>query len=145
MVPEETQRVIDVEQCLVPVTQRETARLFQKIDDIIDNTVQPKGLDSLMEMFAPKTDRRDPEISCAYFDQLEKFPTVEMSSDANETLRTDADLMYRVLNEKGVKCELVMLKNTFHACSTLGKGSPETIELMDENIRFMDECFSSDH
>lgn len=132
--------------CLLPQSPLcdMTGDLDRSCYEIIDNTVQPEGLSPLMDMYAPGIDRRDPEISCAYFDQLERFPPVEMSCDFNETLRADAELMYRVLNEKGVNCELIMLKNTFHACSTLGNGSPETIELMKENIRFMDECFNAD-
>ena len=81
------------------------------------------------------------ENSCAYFDRLNEFPPVMMSCDANETLRADAELMYHKFEEIGVPCELIMLKNTFHACSTLGTGSPETMRLMQENISFMDECF----
>ncbi len=119
-----------------------TGSLDRSYYEINDNTVSPEGLDPLFEMYAPGIDRRNPEISCAYFDQLEKFPPVEMSCDANETLRADSEMMYEILNEKGVKCELVMLYDTFHACSTLGNGSPETIALMEENIRFMDEAFA---
>ena len=119
-----------------------TGDLDRSYYEIHDETVTPEGLVPLFDMYAPGIDRKDPEISCAYFDRLEEFPPVEMSCDANETLRADADLMYKILREKGVKCELVMLHDTFHACSTLGKGSPETLQLMDENIRFMEECFA---
>ena len=119
-----------------------TGGLDRSYYQIKDNTVTPEGLDPLFDMYAPGIDRKDPEISCAYFDRLDRFPPVEMSCDANETLRADAEMMYKVLNTKGVKCELVMLYDTFHACSTLGNGSPETIQLMEENIRFMDEAFA---
>lgn len=129
--------------CLLPQSPLcdMTGELDRSYYEIIDNTVSPEGLDPLMDMYAPGIDRKNPEISCAYFDKLEKFPPVMMSCDANETLRADAELMYRVLNEKGVECELVMLKNTFHACSTLGNGSPETKELMNINKEFVDRCF----
>ena len=121
-----------------------TGDLDRSYYEIKDDTVQPEGLDPLMDMYAPGVDRRNPEISCAYFDELEKMPPAEMSFDANETLRADAEMMYRVLLEKGVTCQLIMMENTFHACSTLGTGSPETLQLLKENVRFMDACFQSD-
>ncbi|MBR0474826.1 MAG: alpha/beta hydrolase [Erysipelotrichaceae bacterium] len=133
-----------VPDCLLPQSPLcdLTGNLDRSYYEIRDNTVKPEGLGPLMDMFAPGVDRKNPELSCAYFDKLDSFPPVMMSCDANETLRADAEMMYEKLKEKGVDCELIMLVNTFHACSTLGNGSPETIQLMEENIRFMERCFS---
>lgn len=129
--------------CLVPQSPLcdLTGTLDRSYYEIKDNTVAPEGLDPLVDMYAPGCDRKNPEISCAYFDQLEKMPPVLMSFDANETLRADAEMMNRLLQEKGVDCDCIMLENTFHACSTSGIGTPETFELLMDDIEFIRKQF----
>lgn len=63
-----------------------------------------------------------------------------MTCNFNETLRADAQAMYRKLREHGAEANLIILKNAFHACSTLGTGSPETMALMLDNIAFIRNC-----
>ena len=118
-----------------------TGELDRSYYEIRDNTVSPEGLAPLMDMYAPGMDRRNPEISCAYFDQLEKMPPVLMSFDESETLRADAELMNRLLKEKGVDSDCIMMRNTFHACSTSGVGTPETFELLLDDIEFIRKHF----
>lgn len=118
-----------------------TGTLDRSYYEIQDNTVSPEGLTPLFDMYAPGVDRTNPEISCAYFDRLDEMPPTLMSFDASETLRADAELMYRLLREKGVDCDCVMLKNTFHACSTAGIQTPETFKLMLYDIEFVRKHF----
>lgn len=91
-------------------------------------------------MYAPGADPKNPEVSPIFYTQLQKFPPVTMTCDFNETLRADAEAMYKKLEEQGVDVRLIILKNTFHACSTLGTGSPETMALMLDNIDFIKNC-----
>lgn len=132
--------------CLLP--QSPLCDLSGELDrsyyEIIDNTVSPEGLIPLIDMYAPGTDRKNPELSVRYFDQLKKMPPVLMSFDANETLRADAEMMNKVLREKGVDSDCIMMKNTFHACSTAGIQTPETFELLLDDIEFIRKHFQDD-
>ena len=122
-----------------------TGELDRSYYEIRDNTVAPEGLDPLVDMYAPGVDRKNPEISCMYFDQLEKMPPVLMSFDANETLRADAEKMNEVLLSKGVDSDYVMLEGTFHACSTAGVGTAETFELLMIDIEFLRKQFKESY
>ena len=122
-----------------------TGDLDRSYYEIKDNTVAPEGLTPLMDMYAPGIDRKNPEISCLYFDQLEKFPPVLMSFDANETLRADAEKMNEALKAKGVDSDCIMMVHTFHACSTAGIGTPETFELLMDDIEFLRKHFGDNY
>ncbi|MBQ8995677.1 MAG: alpha/beta hydrolase fold domain-containing protein [Oscillospiraceae bacterium] len=130
-------------ECLLPQSPLcdLTGELDRSYYTIRDNTVTPEGLDPLFDMYAPGVDRKDPEISVSYCDRLGEFPPTLMSCDSNETLRADAEDLEKKMRTAGACCDLIMLENSFHACSTLGTGSPETLELMQEDISFMKACF----
>lgn len=128
--------------CLVPHSP--VCDLSDSLDrsyyEIIDGTVSPDAVEPIRRMYAPNADPKYPEVSVLFYEHLDRFPPVTMTCDFNETLRADADAMYKKLKESGVQTHLIILKNTFHACSTLGTGSPETMQLMLDNIAFMKKC-----
>lgn len=128
--------------CLVPHSPLcdLSGSLERSYYEIIDGTVSPEAAEPIRRMYAPDADPKHPEVSPLFYKHLDKFPPVTMTCDFNETLRADADAMYRKLKECGVDVHLIILKNTFHACSTLGTGSPETMQLMLDNIDFIKKC-----
>lgn len=107
--------------------------------EIIDGTVtSPEVLKYIAAVYAgPNPDFTNPEIDVKHYTHFDRFPPTYLSCDYNETLRADAEFMHRVLEESGVEVYLTIMKNAFHACSTLGTGSPETMQLMLDNIAFI--------
>ena len=107
--------------------------------DIIDGTVTgPEALRYIAAVYAGKgADLTNPEIDVKHYAYFEKFPPTYLTCDFSETLRADSEHMYKLLSEAGVDVHLTIMKNTFHACSTLGTGSPETMQLMRDNIEFI--------
>lgn len=118
-----------------------TGELKRDYYSISDGTVSEDTLPYLTACYAPGVDLKNPEISCCYFDRLHLFPPTMISCDSQETLRADSDLIYKTLQEKGVEAHMVMFEGAFHACSTLGVGSPETFALLQKNIIFVKKCF----
>lgn len=112
--------------------------------EIIDGTVtSPEAITYIAAVYAGKdADLSNPEITVKYFDKFDKFPPTVLTCDFNETLRADSEYMYKILDAAGVDVDLIIMKNTFHACSTLGVGSPETKKLMLDNIEFIKRCFA---
>ena len=47
--------------------------------------------------------------------------------------------MYKKCEQIGVDVELVEVKGTFHAFATIGTGTPETKQILEENILFMNK------
>lgn len=46
---------------------------------------------------------------------------------------------YKKCEQAGVDVELVEVKGTFHAFTTIGTGTPETKRILEENIKFMNK------
>lgn len=107
--------------------------------EIIDGSVtSPAVIPYIAEMFAGKNaDFTNPELDVKHYDSWEKFPPTWLTCDYNETLRADSEYLYHKLEENGVDVRLTILKGAFHACSTLGTGSPETFELLKNNAVFI--------
>ena len=130
-------------ECLLPQSPltNVTGELKRDYYEIHDNTVQPDALPYLMAVYCPGEDLYNPEISVLHSDKLAQFPPTMISCDANETLREDAEAAYKTLSDLGVETHLVIFENSFHACSTAGTGTPETLRLLFENIQFVRRCF----
>lgn len=106
-----------------------------------DNTVSLEGLPYIWKMYAPDENKDNPELSAIYFDKFDQFPPTAISINDTETLRADGDKLYEVLNTYNVDVHLTMFEGAFHACTTLGIGSPETFKVMMDNIIFIHERF----
>ena len=132
-----------VPECIVPHSpvcdfSDSLDRSYYEIKDI---TVSVEGLNSLVNAYCPSSDLKEPEISPIYFDGFDKFPPTIITCDFNETLRADCEALYKKMEEAGADVNLIIYKNTFHAFAPIGTSSPETMELMIENIKFMRKCW----
>lgn len=107
--------------------------------EIIDGTItSPSAIPYIAKVYAgEEADIMNPEIDNKKYTHYDRFPPTFLTCDYNETLRADSEWMYHTLEEAGIDVTLVIMKNTFHACSTLGTGSPETMKLMQDNITWM--------
>lgn len=113
-------------------------RSYYTIDD---NTISPEALPYIWKVYCPGADLHNPELSAIYFDKLDQFPPTAISVNDTETLRADGDKLYEVLKTHNIDVTLTMFEGAFHACTTLGIGSPETFKVMMDNITFIHERF----
>lgn len=71
------------------------------------------------------------------FGDYSGFPPTFITCDFKETLASDSECLYGKLQQAGIEAQMVVMKNTFHAFATIGTGTPETKQLLEDNIRFM--------
>ena len=109
-----------------------------------DVTVSREGIEALVDCYCPGQDTTNPEISVIRYGHFDKFPPTTITCDANETLRADAEALYNKLIDAGVDATLLMYHGTFHAFAPIGTSSPETMELLIDNIHFMKRCWGEE-
>ena len=114
-----------------------TFTLDRSYYDIHDITVSVGGLTPLQKIYCGNADVNDHELTVLNFEHFDAFPPTTITCDANETLRADADALYKKLDAAGIDVTLLMYHNTFHAFAPIGTSSPETTELLIDNINFM--------
>lgn len=113
-----------------------TEALDRTAHEINDFTVHIGAFGPLRELYVGSYDPHDPTISPIYGD-FENFPATFLTCDANEVLYADALAVYCKCIAAGVPAELVEMKGAFHAFATIGTGSPETMQILQENVAFM--------
>lgn len=103
-----------------------------------DFTVYQKGLDVLSDMYCPDVSRRT-EIYCSpCYADFAGMPPMLLAWDKTETLAPDNELLVRKLQEAGVEVQYKVYEGTFHAFATTGKGTPESLEVLNDTIAFME-------
>lgn len=104
--------------------------------EIDDFTVKQGCLIPLKKIYVGENKPDNPLISPVFGD-YEGFPPTFITCDYNETLYADAKALYKKCEQAGVDVEMVEMKGTFHAFASIGTGSPETKQILEENIAFM--------
>lgn len=113
-----------------------TEKLDRNQHPIDDFTVKQGFLRPLKEMYIGIGDAHNPHISPIY-GEFDGFPPIYITCDYNETLYADSKALYDKCESVGVKVQMVIMKNTFHAFATIGTGTPETLEILKESVSFM--------
>ncbi len=108
-----------------------------KRDDSMDFTVNQAGLSFLAELYCPGADVKDKLVSPVYADYT-GFPPTLLAWDKTETLAADSDWLVKTLTESGVDVTYKSYDDCFHAFATTGRGTPESSEIMDDTIAFID-------
>lgn len=108
-------------------------RTEHKVDDF---TVKEGCLKPLNQIYVADNEADNPYIS-PLFGDFNGFPPTYITCDYNETLYADAKALYDKLEQSKVNVELVEVKGTFHAFATIGTGTPETKQILEENMAFM--------
>lgn len=108
-------------------------RTEHKVDDF---TVKEGCLKPLNQIYIADNEADNPYIS-PLFGDFNEFPPTYITCDYNETLYADAKALYEKCEQCGVDVELVEVKGTFHAFATIGTGTPETQQILEDNIAFM--------
>lgn len=115
-----------------------TGNLDREEHEIDDFTVKEGCLKPLNEIYVGNNKANNPYIS-PLFGDYENFPPIFITCDYNETLYADAKALYKKCDQLGVDVELIEMKGTFHAFATIGTGTPETKQILEENIAFMNK------
>lgn len=114
-----------------------TNRVDRTYYPLNDPILKPGSIDAIGEIYCPGQDRKDYRLSPLYFDEFQSFPPTYITVDANEYLRADSEKLYQILDEKGVETDLCLYHDTYHAFAITGSLTPETDEILKENIRVM--------
>lgn len=115
-----------------------TGSLNRTEHTIDDFTVKEGCLKPLNQIYVAEHEADDPYIS-QIFGDFKDFPPTYITCDYHETLYADARALYEQCEKYGVDVELVEVKGTFHAFATIGTGTPETQQILEENIVFMNK------
>lgn len=115
-----------------------TGNLDREEHEIDDFTVKESCLKPLNEIYVGNNKANNPYVS-PLFGDYENFPPIFITCDYNETLYADAKALYEKCDQSGVDVELIEMKGTFHAFATIGTGTPETKQILEENIAFMNK------
>lgn len=115
-----------------------TGNLDRGEHEIDDFTVKEGCLKPLNEIYVGNNKADNPYIS-PLFGDYENFPPIFITCDYNETLYADAKSLYKKCEQLGVDVELIEMKGAFHAFATIGTGTPETKQILEENIAFMNK------
>lgn len=113
-----------------------TGSLNRTEHTVDDFTVKEGCLKPLNQIYVADNEVDNPYIS-PLFGDFNGFPPTYITCDYNETLYADAKALYVKCEQQGVDVELVEVKGTFHAFATIGTGTPETQQILEENIAFM--------
>lgn len=108
-------------------------RTEHKVDDF---TVKEGCLKPLNQIYVADNKADHPYIS-PLFGDFSGFPPTYITCDYNETLYADAKALYEKCEQSKVDVELVEVKGTFHAFATIGTGTPETKQILEENVAFI--------
>lgn len=115
-----------------------TSSLDRTEHEIDDFTVKEGCLKPLNKIYVGNNKADNPYIS-PLFGDYKNFPPIFITCDYNETLYADSKALYKKCEEAGIDVELTVVKGTFHAFATIGTGTPETKQILEENIVFMNK------
>lgn len=115
--------------------------LDRSLHEINDFTVKEGCLIPLNKIYVDSAESNNTFIS-PIFGDFENFPPTFITCDYNETLFADSMALYEKLQSQNITVKMVQMKNAFHAFATIGSGSPETAELLKDNLNFILENFN---
>lgn len=102
-----------------------------------DFTVPPEGLDCLGKMYyADESQLTDP-IYSPYYADYHGFAPTYLVWDESESLAVDAEILRDKMMEAGVELIVEGYPDCFHAFPTTGRGTPESSEVMDKTVAFI--------
>lgn len=112
---------------------------YNRVKDITkDFTVTPEGLNWLGSLYCKDMDTTNPYISPYYADYT-GMPPMLLAWDKTETLAVDSELLAEKLQKAGVEVHAKGYDDCFHAFATTGRGTPESMEVLQNTVAFMNE------
>lgn len=117
-----------------------TNRLDRSEHEIDDFTVKASCLKPLNEIYVGNNQADNPYIS-PYYGVFTDFPPTLITCDYNETLFADSIWLYRKLEQMQIEVQMIQMKGAFYAFATTGTQTPETKQILLENIDFINDKF----
>ncbi len=97
------------------------------------------GLEFLAKLYCPDESALKDIYVSPMFADYKGFPPTLLAWDQSETLAADSEFLVKTLTEAGVQVTYKSYPDCFHAFATTGRGTPESSEIMDDTIQFIDE------
>lgn len=102
-----------------------------------DFTVPAAGLDILGKMYyADESQHTDP-IATPYYADYHGFAPTYLVWDESESLAVDAEYLRDKLTDAGVEVIAESYPDCFHAFPTTGRGTPESAEVLEKTVKFI--------
>ena len=101
-----------------------------------DFTVTPEGLTWLLEFYCRAEEVRNPYVS-PYYDDMHEMPPMLLAWDESESLSVDSEDIVKKLEKNGIECHWKTYPDCFHAFATTGRGTPESMEILQDTIAFI--------
>lgn len=102
-----------------------------------DFTVSPNGLNSLTDLYC-----RDPELVrtpyvSPYYADFAGMPPMLLAWDESESLAPDSECLRDKARAAGVEVQAKSYPDCFHAFATGGRGTPESLEVLQDTVAFI--------
>ncbi len=107
--------------------------------DTEDNTVTADGITELFKLYCPDENRRKETYCSPYLADYTGFAPTLLAWDRRETLAPDNELLAAALKKCGVEVEYKAYDDCFHAFATTGKGTPESSEVLNNTVAFIEK------
>ena len=121
-----------------PVTEMAVKLPSWQLNAGKDIGVKENILDLLRKYYFQGFDPSAPYISPLRGD-FTGFPRLKIIVDSSEFLLDDSRILAEKAEKAGVEVDLQVLGEMFHAVPIMGKGSPETYQMMKDTIKFIGE------
>lgn len=113
-----------------------TGRLNRVREGNKDFTVTPESMEWLAELYCKEEERTNPYVS-PYLDDMHGMPPMLLAWDASETLSVDSEDIAAKLHKNGIECHAKSYPDCFHAFATTGRGTPESMEVLQDTVAFI--------
>lgn len=101
-----------------------------------DFTVTPDGLVWLCDLYCREEERKNPYVS-PYYDDMHGMSPMLLAWDESETLAADSEAVRDKLEKNGIECHAKSYPDCFHAFATAGRGTPESMEILQDTAEFI--------
>lgn len=101
-----------------------------------DFTVTPESMEWLATLYCKPEERTNPYVS-PYLDDMRGMPPMLLAWDESETLAVDSEEIVKKLEKNGIECHAKSYPDCFHAFATTGRGTPESLEILQDTVAFI--------
>ncbi len=102
-----------------------------------DFTINEEGVILMEDLYVSPELRKNPYAS-PYYDDMHGMPPMFLAWDMNEHLAPDSEEIVKKLLTQGVECHFKAYPHCFHAFAPLGRSTPESSEILDQTIQFIE-------
>lgn len=105
-----------------------------------DIIVKYTGKKNSFGIYVGNADPKQYDVS-PYYGDFNGFPPTFITCESHETLFADAVTLDALLERVGIRAKTIQLDGAFHAYAALGERTPETKDILNESVNFINENF----